>query len=203
MALLPTSSRAEDPRPARTREAIVAATKRLLDGAPDAVPSMQAIAQAAGVSRTSLYKQFPDMTALAVHLMQETFSDLGRADLQRRAADAQPSTSARAAVRGFVDYLHCYRAFYRSSLDWQVTSRVHEALVDGYADRIRASAALIPDAPSGEDLEDQAIFVAGGVISRVTAWIRTDDPALAEPDRADHATDRLIRLMPTWLVGPI
>jgi AcrR family transcriptional regulator len=202
MAPTPAQSRAEDPRPARTREAVLAAATRLLDESPDEVPTMQAIAQAAGVSRTSLYKQFPDLTSLAMQLMDRTFADLGRDDLHRRGAPgAHPDLSARTAVRGFVDYLHRHRAFYRSSLEWQVTSRVHEAIVNSYADRIRASARLIRDAPTGDDLEDQALFIAGGVIGRVTAWIRDDDPALSDPDLAEQTTTRLIALMPAWLVG--
>jgi AcrR family transcriptional regulator len=181
----------------------VDATLRLLDEDPEALPSMSAIAQTAGVSRTSVYKQFPDLTALAVELMRTTFEDLGRADVDRRRAPLEnPGSSAWIALRGFVEHVRRYRSFYRSSLEWTVTSRVHEELVDSYADRIRRSATLMPLAPSGDTLEDEAIFVAGGVISLVTAWIRHDDPVLVLPEMADTAADRLVGLLPAWMAQP-
>jgi hypothetical protein len=51
-------------------------------------------------------------------------------------------------------------------------------------------------------LEDEAIFVAGGVISLVTAWIRHDDPVLVLPEMADTAADRLVGLLPAWMAQP-
>jgi hypothetical protein len=60
----------------------------------------------------------------------------------------------------------------------------------------------MPLAPSGDTLEDEAIFVAGGVISLVTAWIRHDDPVLVLPEMADTAADRLVGLLPAWMAQP-
>lgn len=195
------TKRAPDPRPERTRRAIFTAVDQLVSENPEKAPSVQEISGCAGVSRSSFYTYFPDLTTLASELLLDTFAFLGAEDLRRRQSlGTSPETSAREAVVGFVQYLRNHRVFYRASLDWQVTSHVHESLVEKYAQTIRSSAQTIENAPGGEELDDVAIFVAGGVIGRVTAWLRDDDPAL-QTAPVEETTQRLLALMPEWLTS--
>lgn len=158
---------------------------------------MQSIAAAAGISRSALYAQFAGMDDLAVALLSRTFAEIGDTDAADRARhDADVTTiAARAAVR-LVDHIHGRREFYRSSLDWSVSSRGHDALVERYAETVASSLAVThPAMPDGERL-DLALFVGGGAMSLIRAWLRTESPA--PPSALARA---LLRCMPPEVVG--
>lgn len=206
MDMMPVSQqkaqRVTDPRPTQTRQAIFSAVHDLVSEDPGKVLSIREISTRAGVSRSSFYTHFPDLTALASDLLLDTFRTLGTADLRRRCRPGtSPAQSAQQAVRGLIVHLCEHRHFYRASLDWQVTSQAHETLVKAYADSILASSAIIDDAPTTEELNDAAIYIAGGVIGLVTFWLRNDDPAVRLEAEMNTTTQRLLDLMPNWLIG--
>jgi AcrR family transcriptional regulator len=53
-----------------TRERILGAARQLVEARPDAVPSMAAVARAAGISRQALYLHFADRPALLLALVE-------------------------------------------------------------------------------------------------------------------------------------
>jgi AcrR family transcriptional regulator len=192
-----TPTRATDPRPARTRAAVYAAVEQLAaDRSADV--SVNAIVRAAGVSRSAFYAQFADLEQLAVAMLIDAFREIGTADVEaRHEADADAGTIARTATHRLTAYIDHRRAFYRASLDWRVTSRVHEVVVEAYADQVRATMTAMGGAvPAGIDRDDVARFVAGGAVSLLTSWIRTVDGAAP-----DAMAERLLAVMPGWLTG--
>jgi AcrR family transcriptional regulator len=189
--------RATDPRPARTRAAIVEAVEKLVAD-PEAEISVNAVARAAGVSRSSFYAQFADLDDLAVAMLVDTFRDIGLEDLEgRRIPDADLRTLARASNRRLVAHIGQRSAFYRASLEWRLSGRVHESVVSAYAQQVLATMAALGDrVPPHIVHEDAARYVAGGAIAMLTAWLRADAPA-----GPDAMAERLVAAMPDWLVG--
>ncbi len=62
---------ADDPRVARTREAVVAAGRELLDAeGPDAVTHLR-IGEATGIARTTIYRHWPDREALLAAVLRD------------------------------------------------------------------------------------------------------------------------------------
>lgn len=189
--------RATDPRPARTRAAILDAVEQLVAD-PAAEISVNAVARAAGVSRSSFYAQFADLDDLAVAMLVDAFRDIGLDDLEARTApEADLRTLARASNRRLVAHIGQRASFYRASLDWRLSGRVHESVVSAYAQQVAATMDALGDRVPGHVVrEDAARFVAGGAIALLTAWLRADAPA-----GQDAMADRLVAVMPDWLVG--
>jgi len=189
--------RATDPRPARTRAAILGAVEKLVAD-PQGEITVNAVARAAGVSRSSFYAQFADLDDLAVAMLVDAFRDIGLDDLEgRKAPDADLLTLARASNRRLVAHIGQRSAFYRASLEWRLSGRVHESVVSAYAQQVLATmAALGERVPPHVVHEDAARFVAGGAIAMLTGWLRDDAPA-----GQDAMAERLVAVMPEWLVG--
>lgn len=189
--------RAIDPRPARTRAAIYRAVERLTTDIEGEV-SVNAIVRAAGVSRSAFYAQFADLDGLAVAMLVDSFRDIGADDVDaRRSGSVGLRGLARSSNTRLVAHVAARRRFYRASLDWRLTSQVHETVVSAYADQVaetmRALGARMPD---HVDRDDTARFVAGGAVAMLTAWLRS-----AEPCPQDRLVSRLLAVMPDWLVG--
>jgi AcrR family transcriptional regulator len=155
--VVPPSPRAADPRPARTRAAIHAAVERLTATAGAEV-TVNAIAQEAGVSRTSFYAQFEDLDALAVSMLVDTFRDIGHDDVvARRAAGADAHQAARSSAFRLVEHIAARRAFYRASLDWKLTARVREVVEAAFAEQVLVSLDVAPErVPAALDRRDAA-----------------------------------------------
>jgi AcrR family transcriptional regulator len=191
--------RATDPRPARTRAAIMGAVPRLIaDPAASGEISVNAIARAAGVSRSAFYAQFADLDELAVALLVDAFRDIGLDDVDaRHDPRADALVLARESSRRLVAHIDERRAFYSASLDWRLSGRVHESVVSAYAQQVLATMRVLDDGvPPDVVHDDAARFVAGGAIAMLTAWLRDE-----EPDGRDAMADRLVAVMPDWLVG--
>jgi AcrR family transcriptional regulator len=200
-------TRAIDPRPARTRSAIIAATEHLVAADRTAEVSVNAIVRTAGVSRSAFYAQFSDLDELAVAMLVDAFREIGLDDLRARAEDvagdgAGSAGDARRRLAAasnwrLVEHIAARYPFYRASLDWRLSGRVHETVVSAYADQVAATMRFLDDrVPAGVGSDDMARFIAGGAIALLTAWLRDD-----APEQQDRIVERLLAVMPDWLVG--
>jgi len=200
-------ARAIDPRPARTRAAIIAATEHLVTEDHTTEVSVNAIVRAARVSRSAFYAQFSDLDELAVAMLVDAFREIGLDDVRARAEDGAGDWAGSAgdarrhlatvSNRRLVEHIAARYPFYRASLDWRLSGRVHETVVSAYADQVAATMRVLGDhVPVGADPEDTARFVAGGAIALLTDWLRTD-----APERQDRIVERLLAMLPDWLVG--
>ncbi len=116
----PRVRRTQADRSATTREALVAAARRLFAAQGFADVPTDAIVAAAGVTRGALYHQFADKTALFDAVMEVV-----EADIARRLADA-------VAAAGVSDPVEALRHAVRTWLDICVEPEIHRiALVDG------------------------------------------------------------------------
>jgi len=116
----PRARRTQADRSAATRDALVAAGRRLFAAQGFADVPADAIVAAAGVSRGALYHQFADKTALFRAVMEEV-----EADIARRLADE-------VAAAGITDPVDALRHAVRAWLDICVEPEIYRiALVDG------------------------------------------------------------------------
>jgi len=116
----PRVRRTQADRSATTRDALVAAARRLFAAQGFADVPTDAIVAAAGVTRGALYHQFADKTALFGAVMEAV-----EADIARRLADE-------VAAAGASDPVEALRLAVRTWLDICVEPEIHRiALIDG------------------------------------------------------------------------
>ena len=116
----PRARRTQADRSAATRDALVAAGRRLFAEQGFADVPTDAIVTAAGVTRGALYHQFADKTALFDAVLEAV-----EADIARRLADS-------VAAAGISDPLDAMRHVLRTWLDICVEPEIHRiALIDG------------------------------------------------------------------------
>ena len=196
-------TRAADPRPAATRAAIYTAVNQLVRE-PDVEITVNTIARRAGISRSAFYAQFSGLDALTIAMLVDAFRDLGADDAHEDGAGDVPGgrrgTLTRAALRRLVAHVAARQAFYRASLDWRVTSRAREVVVDTLAAQVRAATAAA--APAGVDADDVARFTAGGIMSLLIDWVRDPRVQWEQDGQIDVLVGRLLAVLPAWLLAP-
>jgi AcrR family transcriptional regulator len=116
----PKARRTQADRSATTRDALIAAARRLFAAQGFAEVPTDAIVAAAGVTRGALYHQFTDKTALFDAVMEAV-----EADIARRLADE-------VAAAGISDPVEALRYAVRKWLEICVEPEIHRiALIDG------------------------------------------------------------------------
>lgn len=196
---MPTASRrASDPRPARTRAALLEAVQRMAQNGDSL--SVGRIVSASGVSRSAFYTHFANLDELALEMLVREFAAIGEDDAADRAArtDDVAAIAYRAASR-LTSFMMRKREMYRASLNGELSTKSSDALIDAYARAVLKSMDFVqhpppaPLTPAGH-----ARFIAGGAIALLRDWLNSDDPVPAEA-----MTAQLLAAMPTWLVGDI
>jgi AcrR family transcriptional regulator len=120
LSVTPRVRRTQADRSAATRDALVAAARRLFAAQGFAEVPTDSIVAAAGVTRGALYHQFADKTALFDAVLEAV-----EADIARRLADE-------VAAAGISDPVEALRHAVRTWLDICVEPEIHRiALIDG------------------------------------------------------------------------
>jgi AcrR family transcriptional regulator len=188
-----TRTRAQDPRPARTRAAILEAITRL--GDHGATFSIAAITREAGISRSSFYAQFTDLDDVAVQLIDELFGRVRTLDADLRSSATQLQAT-RATLTAILGEFSARRALYSAALGDQLSGHAHRRILALFA--AGAQVTMTRVAPDGIDSEVAARFVAAGVLGTLTDWLQTD-----QPRPAADLLDQLLAMLPPWVVdGP-
>jgi 8-hydroxy-5-deazaflavin:NADPH oxidoreductase len=196
--------RSADPRPARTRAAILAAVERLTGVAADQV-TVAAIARDAGVSRSAFYTQFSGLEELLSVLLTEAAQRIGPEALTPGASKGFGSrrSMVRTSLFRLVAHVDARATFYTAALGWKMSWGVHDAAQTAYAEQVRRlisavreSAPADPPLPPSAATDQAATFVAGGLLTAVTAWLRA---GRATP--RETLVDQLLELLPGWLTS--
>ncbi|MCH1881466.1 TetR/AcrR family transcriptional regulator [Agrococcus sp. ARC_14] len=183
-------SRAEDPRPARTRAAILAAVASLSERDDDV--TVLSIVAEAGISRSTFYTQYRDLDALAVAILSDAFREVEALDLSLRQTTS-PVETARATTARLVAEFARRRSLYAGVLGSRTTTEAHRAVQDAFA--AEALETMRATAPGGVDPEVAADYIAGGSLAVITAWLLSDEPATTE-----HVQRQLLALLPSWML---
>lgn len=180
----PSPSRAPDPRPARTRAAIISAIERLSERGEEL--SVSLVVAEAGLSRSSFYSQFNDIGDVAVQLLREHYAHTTAAEIH------DPATVNFAAATAFLltefdRRRYLYAAVLGSSADVTAEWEARQIIAQAWLPIIIAKAP--PQLQPGFAAE----YIASGHLASVIAWLRSEHPA---PQAEVEA--QLIGLLPGW-----
>lgn len=184
-------SRAEDPRPARTRAAILAAVASL--SSRDQAVTVSAIVEEAHISRSAFYAQYPDLDALAVAVLSEAFAGIEELDLTLRQTLSARETATRTTTR-LVEAFARNRALHAGVLSGRLTTDAHRAVQDAFVEQ--ALGTMLATVPAHLDPALAARYIAGGTLAVLIQWIGSENP---EP--AQRIQQQLMDLLPSWLLN--
>ncbi len=181
---VPSPTRAPDPRPARTRAAIIAAIEHL--GQQGKELSVSLIVAEAGLSRSSFYSQFNDIGDVAVQLIQEHYQQSAAEEIHSPAtADFAQATNF--LLTEFDRRRYLYAAVLGSSADVSAEWAACQIIAGAWLPMITAKV------PQHLQPEFAARYIAAGHLAGVVAWLRSENPA----PLADVET-QIVGLLPTW-----
>ncbi|WBC19703.1 TetR/AcrR family transcriptional regulator [Solwaraspora sp. WMMA2080] len=172
---MPAAARKERVDATRNRETVLAAAGRLLDAAadPDEV-TMDAIAQAAGVGKGTLFRGFGDRTGLLQALAAQRGTAL-QATLQdsRQGADRDPVAGIIAIFDAILDYKHANRAL---ALALESAGRGSPYLNPAYGDLHRRLIDMITGVRGPEHADFLAHALLAAVRSDLLHQLRDEPP---------------------------
>lgn len=183
--------RAQDPRPARTRTAILRAIETLERDGGDLTVSN--IVRVAGISRSSFYAHYKDLDQLAVDLIRNIYDQIGEVDAELR--PAMPGLEVtRQTVGILLSEVDAHKHLYAAVLGSGMSAVAQRQLLDIFA--TGAKAAIEAPAPESVDVELAAQFLAGGTLGTLIWWVTTSPDTPAEVVR-----EQLIGLYPKWVAS--
>lgn len=185
------ATRAPDPRPARTRAAILAAIERL--GAQGQELSVSGVVVEAGLSRSSFYSQFKDLGDVAVQLIQELYERPEAADLDPDGKDSPPDsilTATGILLREFEHRRPLYAAVLGTSAAVSAQWAVCDIMAKG---ALRSIGGLVP-----EHIEPEfaARHIASGYLANMVEWLNAADPVPVE-----EFEGQLRAMLPEWVAA--
>lgn len=181
------SSRATDPRPGRTRLAILDAIATL--GNRGEALTVAAVAETAGISRTTFYSQFRDFSDVAVQLIGEMnacFAEEDHASMSE--AEVNPLTVFTSTLLDeFATKKDLYTAVFRAN----ITVDAYRNLLEVLAQHLESAMTHI--APEPITAKVAARYTAGGVLTTVIDWLLDEHPA-----SSDEVQQQLLAMLPPW-----
>lgn len=179
-------TRAPDPRPARTRAAILNAVERL--GSRGDELSVSGVVAEAGLSRSSFYSQFKDLGDIAVQLVRDVDSRLA----DDAGSVSEPAEAILAQARALLDEFQQRRHLYAAVLgadnpiggQWEVSSIMAEG--------IRRN--LEGATPADIDAEFASRYIASGYLASIADWLSSENPG-----PVDKLEVQLRDMLPNWV----
>lgn len=187
----PHVQRAVDPRPARTRAAILSAIDRL--GSRNTEITVAAIVSEAQVSRSSFYSQFRDLDDVAVQLIDRLFRRIRRMDAELRGSQQTLKATESSLEMCLVEFQR-RRGLYAAVLGGNVSSEARRVIHTIVAQSVVATASH--SAPQTVDPRIASTFVAAGLLAACTEWLKAEDPV-----SITEMTSQLVALLPTWVTA--
>ena len=202
----PVKQRAADPRPARTRAAIFHAAYELGKDGGDL--TVNSIVREAGVSRASFYAHFGSLEDVASAMVAHELEKLRDHALAKAAEGMDVQARVRLATHAATAFLAENRAFLRGILDWRISHRAYESLVDlfaGYWDLCLER--LGEQVPTDLPRTTLCRFLVGGLLELYIAWLLDDsieEKGLDAEAEAKALAERCISVLPHWaVVSPV
>src|SRR5215204_4250363 len=161
-----------DPRVARTRNAILAALSSMeARGGP---VSVSALSRHAGISRSVFYTHFAGLDELALFVLERALDEIGDADLEaRHRQETSGEHTARTSLLRLTHHMAEHRSLYVSVFAGSVSARAYQAAVDRFAAETRVVLPHVGSVPVGVDVEAVTTFLSAGIMGLLGAWIRS------------------------------
>lgn len=185
----PSTGRSADPRPARTRAAIIAAIQQI--NIEEQELTVSSIVAEAGIARSSFYSQFTDIGDVAVQLIKEVYGRMEILDAQLRNSGLG-FTAAKDATGMLIDAMATHRNLYAAVLGANVTQDAHRKILRIMADGARPAVRSSPH--EGIDEDAAVSFLAGGVLVMLTEWLLSPEPLSAEAMKS-----HIVHMLPAWI----
>lgn len=183
------ADRAPDPRPARTRAAILDAIERLGERGDDI--NVSAIVAEAGLSRSSFYSQFKDLGDVAVQLLSELvereFSESRPEDV-RIVTREDALEDLRDLIAEFSGRRYLYAAVFSSSATINSVWRVSSVITHGIVTRLQWMM------PPGLCPVVAGNYFSAGLLAAIVDWLTTDQHLTQ-----DELAEQLMRMLPAWV----
>jgi len=190
------AERGEDPRAERSRAAPISPTSHLGE-VPDAPPNVSTVTRAANVHRATFYNHFESVEQLAVDAIDEQLERLREADYRGRHEGLEPEVVGTRTLENILEFFDAHPGLYRLASAWVAPSGL-----SGIGEVIRRqvhSFRVEFDDPSSADSAEAAAeetYIAGGMTAVFAAVLSGDL-------RRDHASIRLLELLPEWMQHPL
>lgn len=173
------------------RERLLVATEEAIRRYGPAV-SMDQVAQQAGVSRSTLYDNFENRTALAAAVIHRYGQPLLKDLLDGLGAAQTPEAVVRTGLRIYLDHIEASPEVYR----FVVRNTADDTLFLGVAGVLGSlvAAALPADGPATEIAEEFGFAALGAIVSATERWSdrRTPPRAVFEPALGDFVWGGLV-----------
>ena len=185
----------EDPRPIRSRQALIQAMTEMLDsGDAGQDVTIADLARSAGVSRPTFYQHFGDLGTLA-HAAALSRLEAAFAAIPEDNLGCTWTADARNTFQILFADLDAHARFYRRALQGPAGYALSQDAVRLLAKRLLDTSPLGPiirrrqgpDSP-----QDRAEFLAAGVAWHVTNWLRQEPRT---PGAADEVAERVSALL--------
>ena len=183
-----------NPRTQRARDALLAATRKLVGEHPVSEISLTQIAEEAGVSRPTVYNQFSDTPTLVAETAAQFMHSIF-AGIDERLPAGHDEAYLAELMRQFVSEVYKERTFSRNAMlgpsSAEITASVVELLsakmgAGFVGDRLRAG---------GADIADRLDAISAGVIWMLTRWLTSDFKGQNSPrSMADRFTGTILSL---------
>jgi AcrR family transcriptional regulator len=182
-------SRSSDTKVARTRQAIFEAVESF--GEDEAV-TVGEIVRRAGISRAAFYTHFAGLEELALAIMHEMLQSIAEQhNAARLTSYAGWREASTAMLSRNVEHVARHRGLYLSVFGMPGSSGAFEAAVVDLAGTISAAFEQMPVIPDRLDVSEASRFIAGGTLTMLMHWMRTD-PGLS----VDDMVARLVSFFP-------
>lgn len=183
-----------NPRTRRVREALIQAAFDLVSKAPVADISLTEIAQAAAVSRPTVYKQFNDTASLvAVATIESLDSILASIDAELSFEDGDEYL--RALMRRFVNAVCEHRDFYRHAIYGPSAAQIMTGVARMLDERMRTRLIGHRLASSETSADDCRAAISAGIVWLLVRWLGGDPEDTDGPDAiADRIADAMLSL---------
>lgn len=183
-----------DPRAARAQAAIFAGIERLMSEGVAHV-SVSEVVRASGVSRSTFYAHFTGLDDLALAYLTRHLKIISDAGIGVRREDfIHGEAAARIGYTRLITHIVQHYPLYSTVLTMPLTRGAFEKAVGSYSRSLMRSVMILDVAPGDANTEVAVTYVAGGVLTVISAWIRGE---LDVDD--DELVVRLVDLLPDWV----
>jgi AcrR family transcriptional regulator len=176
-----------NPRVARSRETLIAATLSLLAGSAGRLPSVTEVCEKAGVSRPTFYQHFGDLNTLVAEAVAQRLNTVFTAVVPHPGEQAGASTVD--VIRALLELIMKDREFYRGVLEGPAALAVQRQITSYFAERL---VTVSPFAAQLRELASQrVVFLAAGTTQLVVHHLFDANPAASIEETAARVADTL------------
>jgi AcrR family transcriptional regulator len=186
----------ENPRIARSRDALITATLSLLDSGAGKVPSVTEVCEKAQTSRPTFYQHFGDLTSLIAAAVERRLDATFSSVVPHPAEQGVDGTYD--VIRALLGLIMEDKPLYRGVLEGPAARAAQDRIVSYVVDR------LLTVSPFAAQLQavdgDRVLFLAAGTTQLLLRHLLEDSPATSVEETAGRVADTLV-ISATALAG--